>query len=73
MRRINEIYSITENPPKSNPEDSDPSLPNESTATATDIKFLCLAGAGIHDLARKAQNLNVESHSVLGSSFLNPR
>jgi D-lactate dehydrogenase len=35
-------------------------------------QMLCLAGAGIHDVAKEAAKINRESHSVLGSIFLNP-
>lgn len=35
-------------------------------------QFLCLAGAGIYDLSRVAAAANRESHSILGSLFLNP-
>ena len=35
-------------------------------------QFLCLAGAGIHDLSGRAAERGRESHSVLGSVFLNP-
>ena len=37
-----------------------------------DPKFLCLAGAGIHTLSERAKSINRESHSILGSTFLNP-
>ena len=33
---------------------------------------VCLAGAGIHSVLLKAAALGVDSHSVLGSIFLNP-
>jgi D-lactate dehydrogenase (quinone) len=35
-------------------------------------QMLCFAGVGIHDLSVAATRLNRESHSVLGSIFLNP-
>ena len=35
-------------------------------------QMVCLAGAGINDLAQEASALDRESHSVLGSMFLNP-
>ena len=35
-------------------------------------KVLCLAGTGIFDLSREVAALGRESHSVLGSLFLNP-
>ena len=35
-------------------------------------QMLCLAGAGIYDLSTRAAEINRESHSVLGSMFLNP-
>ena len=35
-------------------------------------QYLCLAGAGIYDLSRVAAAANRESHSILGSLFLNP-
>ena len=33
---------------------------------------VCLAGAGIYDLQQRAKDMSLESHSVLGSIFLNP-
>ena len=35
-------------------------------------QMLCLAGAGIFDLATAANSVDRESHSILGSYFLNP-
>lgn len=35
-------------------------------------RMVCLAGAGIHSVLQRAASLGVESHSVLGSIFLNP-
>ena len=35
-------------------------------------RMVCLAGAGIHSVLQKAQSVGCESHSVLGSIFLNP-
>mmetsp|Transcript_28656 Transcript_28656/g.94224 ORF Transcript_28656/g.94224 Transcript_28656/m.94224 type:complete len:643 (-) Transcript_28656:275-2203(-) len=35
-------------------------------------RVVCLAGAGIYDVLTKAASLGRESHSVLGSIFLNP-
>ena len=35
-------------------------------------RMVCLAGAGIHSVLQKAASMNKESHSVLGSIFLNP-
>jgi D-lactate dehydrogenase (quinone) len=35
-------------------------------------QMLCLAGAGIFDLSKEASKLGRESHSILGSVFLNP-
>ena len=35
-------------------------------------RLVCLAGAGINDVLQKAAEHNRESHSVLGSIFLNP-
>ena len=35
-------------------------------------RMVCLAGAGIHSVLQKAATLGKESHSVLGSIFLNP-
>jgi len=35
-------------------------------------RLVCLAGAGIQDALHKANALGVDSHSVLGSFFLNP-
>ena len=35
-------------------------------------QVLCLAGAGIYDLAQAAKAIERESHSILGSWFLNP-
>ena len=35
-------------------------------------RMVCLAGAGIHSVLQKAAELGRESHSVLGSIFLNP-
>jgi D-lactate dehydrogenase len=35
-------------------------------------RMVCLAGAGIHSVLQKAQARRRESHSVLGSIFLNP-
>ena len=37
-----------------------------------DIRYLCLAGAGIHTLSCLAKDQGRESHSILGSTFLNP-
>ena len=58
MRRLSAIHPLTEH-------DAD----GEPT-----VRMLCLAGAGLHDLVVKAANLDTkrESHSALGSSFLNP-
>lgn len=35
-------------------------------------QLLCQAGAGIHDLSLRAAEIGRESHSILGSLFLNP-
>ena len=35
-------------------------------------RMVCLAGAGIHSVLQRAAGLGKESHSVLGSIFLNP-
>ena len=35
-------------------------------------RYLCLAGAGIHTLSNIAKEQGRESHSILGSTFLNP-
>ena len=35
-------------------------------------RLVCLAGAGIHSALGKAAEMQRESHSVLGSLFLNP-
>ena len=36
------------------------------------IRYLCLAGTGIHTLSCLAKEQGRESHSILGSTFLNP-
>ena len=35
-------------------------------------RIVCLAGAGIYDVLLRAESLGRESHSILGSIFLNP-
>jgi D-lactate dehydrogenase (quinone) len=40
--------------------------------SGADTKLLCLPGTGIRDVGRSAAALGRESHSVLGSTFLNP-
>lgn len=43
-----------------------------AVAGSTSSQVLCLAGAGIQDLSVRAASMGRESHSVLGSIFLNP-
>jgi D-lactate dehydrogenase len=42
------------------------------TAIDGGARLVCLAGAGIQDVLKAANALGVDSHSVLGSFFLNP-
>jgi D-lactate dehydrogenase (quinone) len=42
------------------------------TVHRLDDQVLCFAGVGIHDLSILASQQNRESHSILGSVFLNP-
>jgi len=60
MRRLNKIIKINE---------------TNAASTATNkhnYQMLCHAGVGIHDLSMEAASIQRESHSILGSTFLNP-
>ena len=63
MRRLNQIYELD-----ADVTTDDLSIEQENSH----LKMLCMAGAGIHDLAERAKQLHRESHSILGSTFLNP-
>jgi D-lactate dehydrogenase (quinone) len=45
---------------------------NNGDCNNGNIRYLCLAGAGIHTLSCLAKDQGRESHSILGSTFLNP-
>ena len=63
MRRMNKIHEIEEEGGEKG---------DDGGNGAGAVKMLCLAGAGIHDLSVRAKSIGRESHSILGSTFLNP-